>query len=138
MRDKSIAELALKLETVIMLLEAPQLRRHLKERPIPHTVRELFFELWRDARDIHPPAVSLKLNSLESLPEQRFMFGRENPKKAAAARARARRKARRRAYLTTFGGISLRGSHYLIDPVACTPASGWEKGQVENQVATSL
>jgi transposase len=25
-------------------------------------------------------------------------------------------------------------SHHLIDPVACTPASGWEKGQVENQV----
>src|SRR5271169_6156050 len=25
-------------------------------------------------------------------------------------------------------------SHYLGDPVACTPASGWEKGQVENQV----
>jgi transposase len=24
--------------------------------------------------------------------------------------------------------------HYLIEPVACTPASGWEKGQVENQV----
>ena len=25
-------------------------------------------------------------------------------------------------------------NHYLIEPVACTPASGWEKGQVENQV----
>ncbi|HEV8036685.1 IS21 family transposase [Yoonia sp.] len=25
-------------------------------------------------------------------------------------------------------------NHYVIDPVACTPASGWEKGQVENQV----
>src|SRR5271170_338528 len=25
-------------------------------------------------------------------------------------------------------------SHYLVDPVACTPASGWEKGQVDNQV----
>jgi transposase len=25
-------------------------------------------------------------------------------------------------------------SHYLFDPVACTPAAGWEKGQVENQV----
>jgi hypothetical protein len=25
-------------------------------------------------------------------------------------------------------------SHRLIEPVACTPASGWEKGQVENQV----
>ncbi len=24
--------------------------------------------------------------------------------------------------------------HYLVDPVACTPASGWEKGQVKNQV----
>jgi hypothetical protein len=25
-------------------------------------------------------------------------------------------------------------SHYLIEPVACTPAAGWEKGQVENRV----
>jgi len=24
--------------------------------------------------------------------------------------------------------------HYLFEPTACTPASGWEKGQVENQV----
>ena len=24
--------------------------------------------------------------------------------------------------------------HYLIEPVACTPAAGWEKGQVEKQV----
>ena len=27
-------------------------------------------------------------------------------------------------------------SHHLFEPVACTPASGWEKGQVENQVDT--
>jgi transposase len=25
-------------------------------------------------------------------------------------------------------------AHHLVDPIACTPASGWEKGQVENQV----
>jgi transposase len=25
-------------------------------------------------------------------------------------------------------------SHYLVQPVACTPASGWERGQVENQI----
>ena len=25
-------------------------------------------------------------------------------------------------------------NHYLIEPTACTPASGWEKGQIENQV----
>jgi transposase len=25
-------------------------------------------------------------------------------------------------------------NHYLFEPVACTPASGWEKAQVENQV----
>ena len=27
-------------------------------------------------------------------------------------------------------------NHYMIEPVACTPASGWEKGQVERQVRT--
>src|SRR5215468_11524338 len=26
--------------------------------------------------------------------------------------------------------------HYLVEPTACTPAAGWEKGQVENQVGT--
>ncbi len=25
-------------------------------------------------------------------------------------------------------------NHYMFGPVACTPESGWEKGQVENQV----
>lgn len=25
-------------------------------------------------------------------------------------------------------------NHYMIEPTACTPAAGWEKGQVENQV----
>src|SRR5689334_14677539 len=25
-------------------------------------------------------------------------------------------------------------SHYLVEPTACTPAAGWEKGQVENQI----
>jgi hypothetical protein len=27
-------------------------------------------------------------------------------------------------------------SHHLVEPIACTPAAGWEKGQVENQVGT--
>ena len=27
-------------------------------------------------------------------------------------------------------------SHHIFEPIACTPASGWEKGQVENQVDT--
>jgi len=27
-------------------------------------------------------------------------------------------------------------NHYLIEPIACTPAAGWEQGQVENQVGT--
>jgi len=38
---------------------------------------------------------------------------------------------RERAYNRRFQQLC---SHYLVDPVACTPASGWEKGQVENQV----
>lgn len=28
-------------------------------------------------------------------------------------------------------------SHYLFEPIACTPGAGWEKGQVENQVGLS-
>jgi transposase len=27
-------------------------------------------------------------------------------------------------------------SHYLVEPTACSPGAGWEKGQVENQVGT--
>src|SRR3974377_2409507 len=27
-------------------------------------------------------------------------------------------------------------SHHLVDPTACTPGAGWEKGQVENQIGT--
>ena len=38
---------------------------------------------------------------------------------------------RERAYNRRF--LQMCG-HYLVDRVACTPASGWEKGQVENQV----
>jgi hypothetical protein len=38
---------------------------------------------------------------------------------------------RERAYNRRFQQMC---SHYLVDPVACTPASGWEKGQVENHV----
>ena len=26
--------------------------------------------------------------------------------------------------------------HHLVEPIACTPAAGWEKGRVENQVGT--
>jgi transposase len=28
-------------------------------------------------------------------------------------------------------------AHYLVEPVACTPGAGWEKGQVENQVGVA-
>jgi transposase len=31
----------------------------------------------------------------------------------------------------------LMADHYMFEPTACTPASGWEKGQVENQVNVS-
>ncbi len=33
-------------------------------------------------------------------------------------------------------GLIELASHYLFEPTACTPAAGWEKGQVENQVET--
>src|SRR3954466_3090976 len=37
-----------------------------------------------------------------------------------------------RAYNRRFAQLC---NHYLVEPVACTPAAGWEKGQVESQVA---
>jgi len=40
---------------------------------------------------------------------------------------------KRRAYNRRF--LQMCG-HYLVEPVACTPGAGWEKGQVENQVGT--
>ena len=27
-------------------------------------------------------------------------------------------------------------NHYMVEPTACSPAAGWEKGRVENQVQT--
>jgi transposase len=42
-------------------------------------------------------------------------------------------KGKEREYNTRFRQLA---SHYLFEPRACTPASGWEKGQVENQVKT--
>ncbi|MGZ6223450.1 MAG: IS21 family transposase [Syntrophales bacterium] len=40
---------------------------------------------------------------------------------------------KQRSFNNRFGQLS---SYYLFEPVACTPAAGWEKGQVENQVGT--
>jgi transposase len=40
---------------------------------------------------------------------------------------------KQRSFNNRFGQLC---SHYLVEPVACTPAAGWEKGQVENQVGT--
>src|SRR5450631_2719661 len=53
--------------------------------------------------------------------------GRQPPKAAAARRAPRRTDYR-------FSCRRSSSSHYLFELVACTPASGWEKGQVENQV----
>jgi len=51
----------------------------------------------------------------------------DNMKTAVEAIFVGRERAYNRRFLQMCG-------HYLVDPVACTPASGWEKGQVENQV----
>jgi hypothetical protein len=40
-------------------------------------------------------------------------------------------RGKNRAFNTRFLQLC---NHYLLEPTACTPAAGWEKGQVENQV----
>ena len=51
----------------------------------------------------------------------------DNMKTAVEAILVGKERAYNRRFLQMCG-------HYLVEPVACTPASGWEKGQVENQV----
>lgn len=38
-----------------------------------------------------------------------------------------------RSFNNRFSQLS---SHYLFEPIACTPGAGWEKGQIESQVKT--
>ena len=40
-------------------------------------------------------------------------------------------RSKERGYNSRFMSMA---NHYIIEPVACTPASGWEKGQIERQV----
>lgn len=51
----------------------------------------------------------------------------DNPKTVVSAILSGKERRFNRRFLAL-------ASHYLFEPVACTPASGWEKGQVENQV----
>jgi hypothetical protein len=54
----------------------------------------------------------------------------DNPKTIVEAIGRGKE----REYNKRFLQLS---SHYLFEPCACTPASGWEKGQVERQVGVN-
>jgi transposase len=60
-----------------------------------------------------------------------FVGSRASEACAAASRSGAPAIGKDRAFNRRFAQMC---AHYLIEPVACTPASGWEKGQVENQV----
>jgi len=51
----------------------------------------------------------------------------DNPKTVVTAIFRGKQRRFNHRFLAL-------ANHYLFEPVACTPASGWEKGQVENQV----
>lgn len=53
----------------------------------------------------------------------------DNMKTAVTAIGRGKARDFNRRFLSM-------ASHYLFAPEACTPAAGWEKGQVENQVGT--
>ena len=56
---------------------------------------------------------------------QRMIY--DNPKTVVAAIFRGKQRSFNHRFLAL-------ANHYLFEPVACTPGSGWEKGQVENQV----
>ena len=51
----------------------------------------------------------------------------DNPKTIVTTIFEGKRRQFNRRFLSLM-------NHYLVEPVACTPAAGWEKGQVERQV----
>jgi len=51
----------------------------------------------------------------------------DNPKTLVSTVLAGKERQFNRRFLTL-------ANHYLFEPIACTPAAGWEKGQVENQV----
>ena len=55
----------------------------------------------------------------------------DNMKTAVEAMLVGKERAYNRRFLQMCG-------HYLVEPVACTPASGWEKGQVDAKMTTAL
>jgi transposase len=55
-----------------------------------------------------------------------FLGSRASEACAAASRSEAPARGKERRFNRRFLRMC---SHYLVDPVACTPASGWEKGQ---------
>jgi transposase len=54
----------------------------------------------------------------------------DNPKTIVQSIGRGKEREYNRRFLQL-------SSHYLFEPCACTPSSGWEKGQVENQVGAN-
>ncbi len=60
----------------------------------------------------------------EGLP-QKMIY--DHPKTIVSALFKGKRREFNHRFLS-------RMNHYLIEPIACTPAAGWEKGQVERQV----
>ncbi len=77
---------------------------------------------------------------LETVLRIRREFASGKAIKAVARDLRLSRKVVRKAIREPDAEFNRRflvmASHYMVEPTACSPAAGWEKGQVEHQVQT--
>ena len=115
----------------------------------------LVFPSWRLAAIREPMLTGALAFSLAWTAIEKFVYPRETQEMVFDAHARG---------FVFFGGVPLRGiydnmktavttvfvgkervfnrrflvmaDHYMVEPTACSPAAGWEKGQVEHQVQT--
>ena len=87
--------------------------------------RQLFLAAYpRETQEMVFDAHNRAFRFLGGVPE-RMVY--DNPKTIVQALLTGKDRQFNRRFLAL-------ANHYLFEPVACTPASGWEKGQVENQV----
>lgn len=91
-----------------------------------HSRKPFIVAYHRESQEMVLDAFNRALNSYGGVPRRVII---DNPKTMVVFIG----KGKERTFHPRFLALM---SHYAIEAVACTPASGWEKGQVESQVKT--
>jgi len=108
----------------VVLLNGVETKLKVAHFKLSHSRKPFIVAYPRETQEMLLDAFSQAFTFYQGIPKRVLI---DNPKTMVVKIG----KGKQRDYHPRF--LSLM-NHYLIEPVACTPASGWEKGQIENQV----